>query len=403
MIQVKFRSWAAMAAASLVCLLLASCARPLEPVHFHAQDNPGRLSEWRVVLAQDDRLVLNAGVVPYELNTPLFSDYAHKLRTVWLPEGTSAKYDDKNSFEFPVGTILSKTFYYPVDASTADGKDVVLRTYDSRGDFAGQGLDLKHVHLVETRLLVRRPDGWVALPYVWNEAQTDAELARAGDEKPLQLQAADGSRQAFTYVVPNANQCAGCHGTDNKTHRIEPLGPKARHLNRDHAYPDGAENQLLHLVKIGYLSGAPAAQLAPRAADWQDVSQPLDRRARAYLDINCGHCHNPRGPANTSGLWLDAATTQLLRLGVCKPPIAAGQGTGDHIFDVVPGKPAESILAYRLGSTDPGAMMPEVGRGTQHAEGLALIDAWIAAMPGDCAAATAGGDGGDGEAAAKAN
>jgi hypothetical protein len=78
-----------------------------------------------------------------------------------------------------------------------------------------------------------------------------------------------------------------------------------------------------------------------------------------------------------------------MRLGVCKPPVAAGQGTGDHIFDIVPGKPGESILPYRLGSTDPGAQMPELGRSTQHAEGLALIDAWIAAMPGDCATSTA--------------
>lgn len=368
-----------------VCvLLLASCARVPEPVQFHAQGNPERLSDWRVVLADRDRLVLNEGVVAYELSTGLFSDYAHKLRTVWLPAGTSARYDANDTFDFPIGTIISKTFYYPIDASTTGGKDVVLRTDDSSADFAGQGLDLKRVRLVETRLLVHRKDGWIALPYVWNETQTDAELARAGDEKPLQLQSADGRREAFTYVVPNANQCAGCHATDNKLQRIEPIGPKARHLNRDHRYEAGVENQLTHLAGIGYLAGAPAPAGGPRNADWQDVSQSVDRRARAYLDINCGHCHDPRGPANTSGLWLDADTMETLRLGICKPPVAAGQGTGDHLFDIVPGKPEQSILSYRLGSVDPGAMMPEVGRSMQHVEGLALIDAWIRAMPGDC-------------------
>jgi uncharacterized repeat protein (TIGR03806 family) len=383
---VHVRGWgpAVRLAAAGVLLLLAACARAPDPVQFHAQGNPERLSDWRVVLADQDRLALNAGVVAYELNTPLFSDYAHKLRTLWLPAGTSARYDADGSFAFPVGTIISKTFYYPIDRSTA-GTDVVLRRDDSRADFAGQGLDLKHVRLIETRLLVRRADGWVALPYVWNEQQTDAVLARAGEEKPLQLQTADGRRQAFTYVVPNANQCAGCHAPDNKSHRIEPIGPRARHLNRDHAYETGIDNQLAHLSAIGYLSGAPASSAAPRNADWQDATQPLDRRARAYLDINCGHCHNARGPANTSGLWLDAATQDSIRLGACKPPVAAGQGTGDHLFDIVPGKPEQSILSYRLGSVDPGAMMPEVGRGTQHSEGLALIDAWIRAMPGDCA------------------
>jgi uncharacterized repeat protein (TIGR03806 family) len=374
-----------LAAAGACLLALAGCARAPQPVQFHAQGNPAHLSDWNVVLARDHRLELNSGVVAYELNTPLFSDYAHKLRTVWLPPGTSARYEAKQAFQFPVGTVISKTFYYPVEAG-GRGTDVVLRSDSGPAEFAGQGLDLDRVRLVETRLLVRRKEGWVALPYVWNAAQTDAELARAGDEIPLELQGADGKRTEFTYVVPNSNQCAGCHAPDNKANRIEPIGLMARHLNREHRYGQGVENQLLHLARIGYLSGAPAPAQAPRNADWRDEKLPLERRARAYLDINCGHCHNDRGPANTSGLWLSADVAQNLRLGVCKPPVAAGQGTGDHIFDIVPGKPADSILSYRLGSTDPGAMMPELGRATQHAEGLALINAWIAAMPGDCAA-----------------
>jgi uncharacterized repeat protein (TIGR03806 family) len=240
------------------------------------------------------------------------------------------------------------------------------------------------VRLIETRLLVRRKDGWATLPYVWNKEQTDAVLSREGDEIALTLERNDGKHDDFTYVVPNVNQCAGCHATNNSTRVILPIGLKARHLNRDYAYEGGVENQLQHLARIGYLDGLPAPAAVPRNADWQDQAQPLEQRARAYLDINCGHCHNPKGPANTSGLTLDIATVENLRLGVCKPPVAAGQGTGDHIFDVVPGKPADSILAYRLGSIDPGAMMPEVGRGTRHAAGVALIDAWIGSLPGDC-------------------
>ena len=375
------------ATACLGLLALAGCARAPEAVRFHAQGNPEHLSDWNLVLARGHRLELNEGVVPYELNTPLFSDYAHKLRTIWLPAGTSARYDADKPFDFPVGTVISKTFYYPIQAS-ARGTDVVLRGEPGPLEFAGQGLDLAHVRLIETRLLVRRDDGWVAFPYVWNADQSDAELARAGDELSLQLQSADGNKTPFTYVVPNSNQCAGCHAPDNKANRIEPIGLKARHLNREHRYDAGLENQLQHLVGIGYLSGAPAPAQAPRNADWQDEREPLDRRARAYLDINCGHCHSGRGPANTSGLWLDAAVTENMRLGVCKPPVAAGQGTGDHVFDIVPGKPADSILPYRLASTDPGAQMPELGRSTRHEEGVALIDAWIAAMPGDCATTT---------------
>ena len=120
----------------------------------------------------------------------------------------------------------------------------MLRTYDQSRDFAGQGLDLKNVRLIETRLLVRREHGWEALPYVWNAEQTDAELARTGDEVPLELVASDEAREPFTYVVPNENQCAGCHVTDLKTKSIAPIGLKARHLNRDYGYPSGTENQL---------------------------------------------------------------------------------------------------------------------------------------------------------------
>ena len=382
------RGWRVLAAAFAGLCALAGCSRPLDAVRFHEEGNPAHLSDWNLVFAQGRRLELNEGVVPYELNTPLFSDYAHKLRTVWLPPGTSAKYDADEAFDFPVGTVISKTFYYPIEPGT-HGTDVVLRRDPGAAEFAGQGLALDRVRMLETRLLVRRKDGWVAFPYVWNAEQTDAELARAGDEMLLHLQGEDGSKTAFTYVVPNSNQCAGCHAPDNKANRIAPIGLKARHVNREHLYDQGMENQLAHLARIGYLAGMPDAAKAPRNANWQDTSLPLELRARAYLDINCGHCHNGKGPGNTSGLWLDAAVTENMRLGVCKPPVAAGQGTGDHTFDVVPGKPAESILSYRLGSTDPGAMMPELGRGTQHAEGLALINAWIAAMPGDCATSTA--------------
>ncbi len=160
------------------------------------------------------------------------------------------------------------------------------------------------VRLIETRVLVRREHGWDALPYVWNAAQTEAELARTGDALPLDLVGDDGTREPFTYVVPNENQCAGCHVVDVKAKAIAPIGPKARHLNRDFAYADGSENQLAHWSKLGYLTGAPAASAAPRNADWRDASAPIADRARAYLDINCAHCHNPAGPANTTALDL---------------------------------------------------------------------------------------------------
>jgi len=83
------RRWRLLAAAAACLLALAACSRAPEGVQFHAQGNPAHLSDWNVVFAKGERLELNSGVVAYELNTPLFSDYAHKLRTVWMPAGTS--------------------------------------------------------------------------------------------------------------------------------------------------------------------------------------------------------------------------------------------------------------------------------------------------------------------------
>jgi uncharacterized repeat protein (TIGR03806 family) len=201
---------------------------------------------------------------------------------------------------------------------------------------------------------------------------------------PLELVSDDGSREAFNYVVPNENQCAGCHVVDLKTKAIAPIGTKARHLNRIYDFADGNENQLAHWTKLGYLAGAPDPANAPKNAEWRDQQQPVEARARAYLDVNCGHCHNAKGPANTTALDLTASADNDRHLGVCKPPVAAGRGTGDHLFDIIPGKPADSILPYRMQSSEPGVMMPEQGRTTTHREGVQLIEQWISAMPGTC-------------------
>jgi uncharacterized repeat protein (TIGR03806 family) len=366
-------------ATAVAVLCVAACARAPAPVHFFADGQPASLADWHVVEARDGKLALNRGVLPYDLATPLFTDYAHKLRTVWMPEGKAARYSAGEEFDFPVGTILSKTFYYP-----RAGGDAVVRSNDPGPDLRGGGLDLAKVRLVETRLLVRRKDGWVALPYVWNAQQTEATLKRGGELVPLTLVAADGSREQADYEVPDQNQCGGCHGTDTTSKALHPLGPKARHLNRDFPYAQGSENQLLRWTHAGYLVGAPAPAAAPRDADWRDSSQPLEARARAYLDINCGHCHSPKGPGNTSGLWLNAATSEPLHLGRCKLPIAAGMGTGDRRSDIVPGQPDASIMPYRMASDDPSVMMPELGRSVVHDEGVQLIRDWIAAMQGSC-------------------
>lgn len=352
-------------------MALAGCKRAGEVHSFVREPFPEQLSAWGLFRGDGSTLEPNPGVIPYDVNTPLFSDYAEKFRTVWMPPGQPAGYSDTDAFDFPVGTILSKTFMYPRDASAS-------------GPRRGSAGNREHRYrLIETRLLVRGENGWVALPYIWNDEGTEATLEIVGSAIPVSWTHPSGTVKQIHYMVPNTNQCLGCHESRK---RMTPLGLKARHLNRDYAYDEGQENQLVRLTRAGYLRGAPELPKVPRNAVWNDPgSGNLESRARAYLDANCGHCHNPTGPAASSGLYLAATEWEPRALGVCKSPVAAGRGSGQgRPFDIVPGKPDLSILPFRMASVDPGIMMPELGRSLVHEEGVQLVREWIAGLQGEC-------------------
>jgi len=352
-------------------MLIGTCGGP-PAVRFHEPDSyPQRLSEWGVLTRAGDGYRLGAGVLPYEINTPLFTDHAQKLRTIYLPPGSSAGYAAEGPFDFPVGSIISKTFFYPVENGVAQARSTWRGDPDELGYATHQ--------VLETRLLVRQPHGWDALPYVWDG--DDATLRLAGAIMPLELALEDGVT-AFPYLVPTRNECAGCHATDHASGALQPIGIRARHLNR--TYPGQNHNQLDAWHDAGLLADLPAGDQRPRAADWLDTSASLETRARAYLDSNCGHCHSPTGPGATSGLFLDAHTTNVRQLGFCKRPIAAGRGSGGHRYSIVPGEPAASILIFRMETTDPAMRMPELGRSLVHQEGVELMRDWISSLPGAC-------------------
>ena len=369
----------------VMALALSACLggakAPIATPTFFADDNPGQLSEWGLMDVSAGGLVLSEGVVPYDLNSALFTDYALKLRTIWVPEDSGpAAFRPEDYPDFPVGTVISKTFYYPRGQGTQD----VLKVDDTIGETNPILSELSSVRLIETRLLVRRSAGWEAVSYVWNEAQSDARLTKIGDVHPLSLRRADGELEDFTYIVPDINQCAGCHAPNNTTREVVPLGVRPRHVNKPYRHDQNEVNQLEHLVALGDLQGVDDIKSLKANVDWMDLEQPLGARARSYLDINCSHCHNPVGPADTSGLDLSMEAMTGPELGVCKLPIAAGAGTGGRSFSIVPGDPDESIMLHRVETTNPGAMMPELGRVLQHREGALLLREWIAEMEGTC-------------------
>jgi uncharacterized repeat protein (TIGR03806 family) len=294
------------------------------------------------------------GVVPFAINTPLFSDKALKYRFVYVPEGEAAHYVADEAFEFPVGTALIKTFAFPADFREQD----------------------KDIRLIETRVLLRHSDGWQAWAYLWNEDESDAELKIAGARVPIDTIDEDGSPLSISYSVPNKNQCKGCHAVSEE---ITPLGPKARNLNGDLAYEGGVANQLTYWIEHGMLEGAPSPSNVVSVPDWRDENADLDARARAWLDVNCAHCHRREGPAGNSGLFLTWGEKDRTALGVLKRPVAAGRGSGGREFDIKPGDPDGSILIHRVESTEPGVMMPELGRSLADPEAVALLREWIGA------------------------
>ncbi len=373
------------------------------PQLFTADNYPPLLSQWQLMQVQDsETLRLHDSLLPYDLATPLFSDYALKLRTVWMPPDTSARYHNKEVFDFPVGTIISKTFYYPrarnvsdIESDSSSGSEsgghsnAVLGGGTDMFAFADNSLDLRAVRLMETRLLVRQADGWDALPYVWDAQQQDATLQVTGAIQRLTLQKEDSSVD-FAYIVPNQNECSACHVTDQNAGYMQPIGPAARHLDKEFQhYPQGPAPQLQQWADLGKLKNVPEFRQASdaTAAGTEQIAAEMaqtENLARAYLDINCGHCHQPGGSADTSGLFLHATETSLLQLGVCKPPVAAGRGTGGKRYSVVPGKPEESILLFRMESQELDILMPELGRTLVHEEGVVLLRNWINQLRGQC-------------------
>ncbi len=347
-----------LAALALLILATASAtaqdAPPVNRAAISAERPPELLSAYRFFRDAGARAP-NDRVTPYDLNTPLYSDGALKFRYVYLPPGTQAQYRAEGVFEFPVGTVLIKTFAFAAD---------MRRPEDN-------------VRFLETRLLVRRTEGWVAYPYVWNEAQTEARLSPIGANVPASFTDEQGQAIALDWAVPNRNQCKACHDLAGE---LTPIGPSARNLLRDFAYPDGQQNQIAHWSSAGLLSALPAQEVQPAPNAFDPASGSLELRARAYLDVNCAHCHNPQGPAHTSGLDLRWSQHEPIAWGVNKRPVAAGRGSAGFEFAIDPGHPERSILLHRLRSTDPGVMMPEIGRQLVDERGVALINEWIARM-----------------------
>ncbi|MDC2887948.1 SO2930 family diheme c-type cytochrome [Psychrosphaera algicola] len=297
----------------------------------------------------------------YQLSAELFSDYASKYRFVFLPENSQMTYSFDDAFEMPLGTVLVKTFAMPFDTAI-------------RG--------AEHERLIETRLLIKRTDGWVALPFKWTDDGEDAILTKYGALVDVVMTNAQQTID-FRYEIPSKTTCKNCHQKETDTNELVflPIGLKARFLNWPLA--NQSETQLRNMQINGLLSGDETNIAATNTVPKFPVTDlELDQAAKGYLDVNCAHCHQDGGFGGISGLrleyWRDATS---IKHGICKKPPGYDGGLNHLSYDIVLRNAEQSILPYRMSVTTAKDIMPPIGRHSVHLEGIKLINDWINRMP----------------------
>lgn len=354
--------------------------------------------------ADDPRSAPNSNGVPFVLNSKLFSDYTTKYRVTFLPTGERITYNepgDRNpnaTLTYPVGTIIAKTFAFPIENGTAE-------------------------NVVETRLIIkrRRSNGqvrWDPLVYVWQDdgnGGREAVLQPAGATVAAQWNYTDPETGTFysgstdSYSVPNKNQCLSCHTNEDVDSGSAPIGPKVRNMNRPYRsespvvtaqsqHESSGQNQLVYLCNSGRMVGCPsdlsvdtngnatAMERIPKfnipgdSGFTANSDEDIEARARAWIEVNCAHCHNVRGFAANTGFYVDVFRRVDTTYGICKGPTATGaEGSGGRAVDIHPGRADLSILEYRISDAaqTPSARMPPIARSVVDEQGHDLIQQWI--------------------------
>ncbi len=298
---------------------------------------PEKLSQTGCVVPTDPKKPV-AAMIPFGVNSALWSDGAEKDRYFAVPDGTKIGVDPTTGdFDFPIGTVTLKSF-------RIGGK------------------------LVETRLFVRHADGeWGGYSYEWNDAQTDATLLPANKTKALP--------GGGTWYYPGRGECFTCHSEASG----RSLGPEVLQLNSDFVYTatNRLSNQLRTLDKLGYFT-APLADPAtlPKLPSPTGTAGTPEARGKSYLHANCAFCHQPGGTGR--GTMDFRFATPFAAMGTCNAAPSAGDlgVAGATVF--TPGQPGKSLMSLRTHTTGPDRMPPLASRVVDTA-GVGALDAWITA------------------------
>ncbi len=333
---------------------------------------PRKLSETGL-FASTKALTPAKGLIPYSVNAELWSDGGIKKRYLAIPGDGKIEYNTvtypqpspgaEPGWRFPDGTVLVKTFSLALEPG-------------------------KGARRLETRLLhVQRVPGteevgdqvWYGYTYVWNDAQTDADLLDGkGLDRKLTVvdPKAKGGKREQVWHFPSRTECTMCHTVTAKY----ALGVNTLQMNRDHDYDGVVANQLATLNHLGVFAKPlkEKPEKMSRLVDYHDKTQSVERRARSYLHANCSHCHRKWGGGISDFQLL--ATLPLKSTGAVNA--RPGQGTFD-LKDpriLVPGEPKRSLLPYRMRRLGLGRM-PHIASNVVDGEGAELIEKWIKEMP----------------------
>lgn len=297
-----------------------------------------------------------ASLIPYDVNSPLWSDGATKLRFMAIPDGAVIHVKDcarepalckpkaqggttenDGHWILPVGTVLVKSFLF-------NGK------------------------FLETRLFVRLEDQWAGYSYEWNDAQTDATLV---DELGVHKMIAGVGGKMQDWFFPGRQDCLTCH---NKSVGFS-LGPETLQMNKSFAYAGGMANQIATLEHIG-LFDAPVPTMAPLLDPGaSNTPATRDARARSYLHANCAICHRPEGdyPDIDMRFTIPLKDTNLCNVAPNKGEL--GVVGAKRLF---PATPSKSVMYLRMLAPDKKTgRMPQLATSVIDPVGTKLISDWI--------------------------
>jgi uncharacterized repeat protein (TIGR03806 family) len=299
----------------------------------------------------------SAGLVPYDVRVPLYSDDAFKRRWLSMPEGGTIGFTETGAWSFPVGTTFVKHFELALDEREPERR-----------------------RRLETRFLVSTPAGFYGIAYRWNADGSDATPVLDGTLETLSVTGLDGSVREQRYFYPGPSDCLVCHNAAAG----HVLGVRTAQLNGDVMDDTTGESspQLLSWSERGMLDApldATTIAALPSLAPLGDETRSLEDRVRSYLDANCSMCHG--NVSEMRATWDGRYDTPLAQQGLLGGVLSGEAELPSGSVVVAPGDPAHSALWLRDGSNEPGLRMPPLGRQTVDREWLDVLERWILELP----------------------